>query len=142
MPSPNVVGDVWSPVFRALKELRAAWPTRGWSWDGRLSCVSSSFSIEFETKARAAVALALPNQWLHGMLGSGPSAVRDVAERAGGLRPGQSIHSSNPVGSAFAYGLWWPWGDAMTASMRIGLGGYDATQEAFQRLRDTFGVEL
>jgi len=68
--------------------------------------------------------------------------VREVADRAGGLRAGQLILASGPVGGYFSYGLWWPWGDGMTTSVRIGLGGPGSKQEALQRLRDIFGVEL
>jgi hypothetical protein len=128
--------------------------------------VTSSVSAELEDKARAAAALALPTEWASGTIQRAPHALRDLAERAGGLRPGQVIFASatlgrtpegsgrnetsrmpegsgrHETGSSFAYGLWWPWGDGLTTSMRIGLAGRDATQEALQRLRDTFGVEL
>jgi hypothetical protein len=134
--------DSWSMILRALKDLRAGWPTRGWSWDGRLSCVSSSFSAELEPKARAAASVALPNDFTGATLAGAPAHLRDVAERSGGLRAGQMILAGAPVGRAFAYGLWWPWGDGMTTSLRIGLGGPEATHDALQRLRDAFGVEL
>ncbi len=134
--------DSWSVIVRALKDLRASWPTRGWSWDGRLSCVSSSFSTELEPKARAASMVALPSEFTTTTLARAPGYLRELAERTGGLRPGQMLLASAPVGHAFAYGLWWPWGDGMTTSLRIGLGGAEATQEALQRLRDAFSVEL
>jgi hypothetical protein len=129
-----------------MKELRGAWPSRGWSWDNRYSCVTSSFSAELEGKARAAADIALPGEWTPTTILRAPPALREVAEHTGGLRPGQlflaSVEIDAPVGSAFAYGLWWPWGDGMTTSMRIGLGGPRAAQDALQRLRDVFGVEL
>jgi hypothetical protein len=135
-------GDSWSGILRALKEMRASWPTRGWSWDGRLQCVSSSFSTELEPKARAASATALPSEFTSTTLSRASAPFRELAERTGGLRPGQMLLVSAPVGQAFAYGLWWPWGDGMTTSLRIGLGGLNASHEALQGLRDAFGVEL
>ena len=135
-------GDSWSLVLRALKELRGSWPTRGWSWDGRLQCVSSSFAAELEPKARAATASALPSEFTSTTLSRAAAPFRDLAERTGGLRAGQMLLVSAPVGHSFAYGLWWPWGDGMTTSLRIGLGGPDATSDALQGLRDAFGVEL
>ena len=45
------------------------------------------------------------------------------------------------IGANFAYGLWWPWGDGMTTSLRIGLGGSGVREDALQRLRDVFNVE-
>jgi hypothetical protein len=144
MPSANFAGDAWSVILSGLKTLRGSWPSRGWSWDARLSCVSSSFSSELDSKARAAAMTVLPKDWTHTTISAAPPPVREIAERTGGLRAGQAILSAASIGTgaAFAYGLWWPWGDGMTTSLRIGLGGTHATQEAFQRLRDVFNVEL
>jgi hypothetical protein len=125
-----------------MKQLRASWPARGWSWDGRLNCVTSSFSAEFEAKARAAAAPVLGQEWTAASIGRAMPALREVADRSGGLRAGQLILTSVAVGTSFAYGLWWPWGDGMTTSLRIGLSGPDASNDAMQRLRDVFGVEL
>jgi hypothetical protein len=135
------VGGSWSVLFAAMKEVRAAWPARGWSWDNRLNCVSSSFATELEGKARAAAGLALGSEYTSSTIHRAIPQVRTLAERTGGLRSGQLILVSAGVGAAFAYGLWWPWGDGMTTSLRIGLEGIDSS-DAFQRLRDAFNVEL
>ncbi len=141
MSSGPGAADSWTVLFAAMKQLRAAWPARGWSWDARLSCVTSSFNSEIEAKARAAVAGALPTEWTSTTIQRAPQALRDLAERTGGLRSGQMILTSAAVGNSYTYGLWWPWGDAMTTSVRVGLGGTDAREDAFRRLRDVFGVE-
>jgi hypothetical protein len=129
-------------LFEAMKQLRATWPARGWSWDGRLSCVASSISAEIEAKARTVAAVALPTEWTSVTIQRAPPNLQEIAERTGGLRAGQLILTSAAAGGAFAYGLWWPWGDGITISVRIGLSGHGATNDAFQRLRDVFGVEL
>jgi hypothetical protein len=140
--STGTVGDAWSLLFGAMKELRLAWPSRGWSWDTRLTCVTSSFNVEFEAKARAAVTTALSTEWTSATIQRALPPLRDIAERTGGLRAGQFIFTSANVGPSFAYGLWRPWGDGMTTSLRVGLGGSGVREEAFQRLRDVFGVEV
>jgi hypothetical protein len=141
MSTGPVVGDAWSLLFAALKELRLAWPSRGWSWDTRLSCLTSSFNSELETRARAAVIAALSTEWTSTTIQRASVPLRDLAERTGGLRAGQFMFSSATIGAHFAYGLWWPWGDAMTTSVRVGLGGAGLREESHQRLRDLFGVE-
>jgi hypothetical protein len=125
-----------------MKDLRGAWPARGWSWDGRLMCITSSFSADLEAQARAAVATALANEWTSATIHGAPLALRDIVERVGGVRAGQLVLARPAVSGPFVYGLWWPWGDELTISLRIGLGGPGATEDAFQRLRDAFGVEL
>jgi hypothetical protein len=130
------------PIFDAYRKLRAAWPQRGWSWDSRFACISSSFSVDLESKARGAAALAIPVEWAPRTLASAPAYLRDVAERCGGLRSGQLLLSGTSSGRLFPFGLWWPWGDGMSISLRVGLGGADESSEVFTRFRDLFGVSL
>jgi hypothetical protein len=125
-----------------MKDLRASWPSRGWSWDSRLSCVTSSFSVELEPKARSALGIVLLSEWTATSIRRAPAGIRELADRTGGVRSGQSVFARAVAGDSFAYGLWWPWGDGMTTSMRIGIGGPDATDSALQELRDAFGVEV
>jgi hypothetical protein len=138
----RVVGDAWYVILSSLKGFRAAWPSRGWSWDARQSCVASSFSVELEGRAMAAARGALPREWTPTTIEQAPPPLREIADRAGGLREGQMLLASPGVGAAFAYGLWWPWGDGMTISARVGLGGATVKPEVLQRLRDDFGVQL
>jgi hypothetical protein len=137
--SPN--SDSLSFILGAMKDLRATWPSRGWSWDKRVSCVTSSFVVELEAKARAAAATILPTEWTSTTIGRASPTLREIAERTGGLRAGQIITVSGGAGTGFAYSLWWPWGDGMTTSARIGLGGSFASESALEKLRDVFGVE-
>ena len=134
-------GDSWTGLLEALKKLRASWPQRGWSWDGRFNCVTSTFNTELEPRARAAIATALTTEWTPSSIGQATPALRDLVEKTGGMRSGQLLFASAVVGRAFTYGLWWPWGDGMATSLRIGVGGPDAREETQARLRDTFGVE-
>jgi len=142
MLNDGAPGDPWLAILSSLKEFRAAWPTRGWSWDARQSCVASSFSAELEVKARTAAQAALPREWTSRTLERAPPPLRELAERTGGLRQGQMILASPAVGVGFAYGLWWPWDDGMTISVRVGLGGLTVRPETLQRLSDAFGVQV
>lgn len=132
--------DAWQPVFDALGRMKAAWPTRGWSWDGRLLCCTSSFTTEQEPQARKATALALPIEYTSTTVGRAPQQLRDTVDRAGGVRAGQLVLSTSPVAGLMVYGLWWPWGDAETVSLRVGLVDIDPNKEPSHRFRDVFGV--
>lgn len=136
-PSP-----AWQPIYDAFKNLRATWPARGWSWDSRLGCVTSSFSTEFEAKARSAAVAALPFEWTSTSLASAPSNLRGVAERAGGIRAGQALLARGAANGPQAFGLWWPWGDGQTISLRVGLVDTHDGAEAYTRIREIFNVSL
>jgi hypothetical protein len=130
-------------LFVALKRLRTGWPSRGWSWDSRMTCITSSFSTEFESKARAAIAEALTQEWASSTVAKAPAVLREYVERYGGLRTSQLLFSSGALGgSLLAFGLWWPWGDGGTVSMRVGFADVDPGRETYHRLREIFGVQL
>jgi len=134
--------DAWQPLFESLGRMKASWPTRGWSWDPRLLCITSSFTTEQEQQARKAVQSALQNEWSASTIAHGPQQLRDVVERAGGVRQGQLALSTGPVNGLLVYGLWWPWGDGETVSLRVGLADVDPNREPFIQFRDMFGVSL
>jgi len=127
-------------LVEALKRMRANWPARGWSWDSRLNCITSSFAGEFEPKARAAAAEALPHRFTASTLATAPARIRDVVERSGGLRSSQiALVGGNPS-SILVYGLWWPWNDQATISLRVGICDLDMMQEPYPSFRAIFGV--
>jgi hypothetical protein len=134
--------DAWQPLFDSLGRMKMAWPTRGWSWDPRLSCITSSFTTEQEPQARAATQMALQNEWTPQTIARGPAQLRDVVERCGGVRQGQLVLSTGPTSGLLLFGLWWPWGDAETVSLRVGLADVDPNKEPSNRFRDLFGVTL
>jgi hypothetical protein len=131
--------DSADQLFEALRRLRARWPKDGWSWDNRLSCVASSFGIELVDDARAALADCLPHEWNVKNIGSAPAAIREIAEATGGIRPDQMLFSGNPGGRFVGYGLWWPWGNDITISARVGLAG-NVSDADRSRLLDLFQV--
>jgi hypothetical protein len=126
-------------VFESLTSFRKKWPKAGWSWDNRLSCAASSFHVELMDDAHAVAAEAMPFKWTMRNIANAPSLVRDVAESTGGIRPDQLLFSTEPSARLIAYGLWWPWGDDITISLRVGLTGY-FTEADSQRFRALFGV--
>ncbi len=132
----------WQPIFDALGKLKRAWPTRGWTWDSRLGCVTSSFTVDQEPQARAAVADTMPAHYTQASIARAPRAIQEIVERAGGLRPSQLVLSLGPSAGLLVFGLWWPWGDGQTISLRVGLADVDPIKEPNGRFRELFGVTL
>ncbi|HQY62559.1 MAG: hypothetical protein IPF92_01850 [Myxococcales bacterium] len=130
--------DHWQASFDALSALKRDWPTRGWTWDSRVGCVTSSFTVEQELRARAAVNAAMPAQYTHVSLERAPAALQQVVEISGGLRPGQLALALGPTAGLLVFGLWWPWGDGETISFRLGLADVDPAKEPNLRFRELF----
>jgi hypothetical protein len=134
--------DQWQPMFDGFARLKAKWPTRGWSWDGRLQCVCSSFTAEVEHKALLATREALGSEWTSTSIAGAPQILRKLVDRAGGVRTGQIVFSGGPLAGLIGYGLWWPWGDSETTSLRIGLADIDPAKEPYIKFREVFGVTM
>jgi hypothetical protein len=137
MPS---VDEQWQELFQALERLKAKWPASDWSYDRRLRCVASSIPTSLEPAARAAMTEVLPTSWSAQTLANAPETVRKTVEACGGVRSSQLLFWGGEPGAPGAFGLWWPWGDGTTVSLRIGLHDTDLPKERYPKLRDVFGI--
>ena len=137
MANPN---EVWESIFGALERLRGRWPAPDWMYDRRLKCVASSVPLAREAEARAAIVEALPLSFSTETLPGAAAGVRDLVEKCGGLRAAQLVFWGGGDDAAGPFGLWWPWGDGTTVSLRIGLHDVDIPKERYPRLRDVFGI--
>ncbi len=126
-------------MFQALAAFRQSWPGGGFSWDSRLSCVASSFSVQLEAEARQAIAKSFRQQWTSKTVRTSPEPVQLISDQVGGIRPDQILVSTEPNDSLMAYGLWWPWGDDVTISFRIGLSGLSGVRYE-EDFRELFGA--
>jgi hypothetical protein len=136
-PSPE-----WEPLFAALTTLKKSWPTRGFSWDARLVCVTSSFAGEFTEPARDALRAAFPYEFGPKNVGTAHPSMLEVVEKAGGIRSGQyaMAMSQAPTAHLMVWALWWPWNDQETVSVRLGLARLESNDDPYPRFRDVFGV--
>jgi hypothetical protein len=134
------VDEQWQVLFQALERLKSKWPSQEWSYDRRLKCVASSIPMTQEPAARAAIGEVLPTSWTAQTLATAPDDVRKLAEGCGGVRSSQLLFWGGAAGAPGAFGLWWPWGDGTTVSLRIGLHDLDQPKERYPRLRDIFGI--
>jgi hypothetical protein len=132
--------EQWQSLFQALEGLKTQWPASDWTYDRRLKCVASSIPMNLEPAARAAMASLLPTSFSAQTLASAPEGVRKLAEGCGGVRSSQLLFWGGEAGAPGAFGLWWPWGDGTTVSLRVGLHDVDLPKERYPRLRDIFGI--
>jgi hypothetical protein len=134
------VDEQWQELFQALERLKGKWPASDWSYDRRLRCVASSIPMSLEPAARAAMTEVLPTSFSAQTLAGAPEGVRKLAEGCGGVRSSQLLFWGGAPDAPGAFGLWWPWGDGTTVSLRIGLHDIDQPKERYPRLRDIFGI--
>jgi|SRR5690606_34201016 len=126
-------------LFAQLAQLKSHWPKGGWSWDYRFSTVASSFHVDLTTEAESVVLRYLTSEWDYRSIANAPSVVREIVEGAGGVRTDQRVFATPQNGRLLAYGLWWPWGDEITISLRVGLAGYVSDNDQV-RLQELFNA--
>lgn len=132
-------GSATDKLFKTLQRLRAAWPKQGWSWDYRFNCAASSFHVDLTEEAEQALVSVFAETYDHRTLSKAPDFIRELSEEVGGIRSDQRIYTTRTGGRLSPYGLWWPWGDEITISMRVGLVGYVSEQDN-QRLMLEFNT--
>lgn len=132
-------GSATDQLFQTLERFRKVWPKQGWSWDYRFSTIASSFHVDLTGEAEQALAVAFTDVFDHRTLLSAPEHLQEIAESVGGIRSDQRMFTSRTNGRLVPYALWWPWGDEITISIRIGLAGYVGEQD-LTRLQTQFNA--
>jgi hypothetical protein len=134
-------GEDWLPVIEKLTLLKRGWPSPTWTWDARFTMIASSFDKAVEAAARASAVHALPYAWDSQSLSTAPAGLRELCQRTGGLRAKQMLMAGR-AGPLVLVGLWWPWGDGKTITLRLGLGEHGAAEEPYPQVRTLFGVDM
>jgi hypothetical protein len=132
--------EPWQPILDALTTLRTGWPSSDWTWDHRLKCAVSSFAADLVPAASASLNAIVAADWTSSTLPTATDDIRALADRCGGLRPGQRLLTGTAVAGLLPYALWWPWGDGSMISVRLGIANSDRPKELFPQLRAVFGI--
>lgn len=111
-------------MFARLERLRQLWPKKGWSWDYRFNCVASSFHVDLTRDCEMAILEIFPDAYDQRNIAKSPDYIQDLSEEIGGVRADQRVFTMPSTARLIPYALWWPWGDEITISLRVGLTGY------------------
>jgi hypothetical protein len=135
----QIGGSATDQMFQSLDQFRKAWPKQGWSWDYRFNMVASSFHVDLIPDAERALVIGFPESYDSKSFPRAPEHVRELGESVGGIRADQRMYAGPAVGRLVPIGLWWPWGDEITISLRIGLAGYVGEHD-LRRLQMNFNA--
>lgn len=135
-----MVTEPWQPLLDLLAQLRDAWGSMPWDWDDRMKCATATIATSAAPQIRTATEALLPEMWTATTLASAPEAVRELAEKKGGLRNGQLLFCAHGEGGMIAFGLWWPWGDGSRISGRFGIANSGRPKELFPLIRILFAI--
>ncbi len=135
----EAAGSSTDQMFALLERFRQAWPKKGWSWDYRLNCAASSFHVDLTDDCEKALLTTFSDLFDQRTLDRAPEAIQDLAESTGGIRSDQRVYVIRSTGRLIPYAMWWPWGDEITISLRVGLAGYVGESD-YQRMQIEFNA--
>lgn len=105
---------------KVCRELQAGFQeVLSWKWDSRFGTALAEFPSDNEDTVRALLGSYFGVSWDSSTIGEAPEVVQTIAGRLGGLRAGQLLYTSDATKDDFIFGVWWPWGNGQTISIRV-----------------------
>jgi len=118
---PRAPSDVLVDFERVCRALRAGGSERlAWEWDDRFSAALAVARAPQHEALLALVAAELRSRWDAASLRGAPARIARLSRAWGGLRPGQLMLTRDPGEDPLLLGVWWPWGDGASFSLRVG----------------------
>ena len=90
-----------------------------WKWDNRFGTALAEFSTAQQKSVLNFLESNLSMPWDGSSINQAPETLQAIAGRLGGLRMGQMLFASDSARDDFIFGVWWPWGNGQTISLRI-----------------------
>ncbi len=90
-----------------------------WSWEDRFRAALTQFSADDEGSIQKLLTKHFGTVWESSNIAEADGLVRKLCNDYGGIRPGQLLFSSDAEQDTILLGLWWPWGNGKTISIRI-----------------------
>ncbi len=116
-----------------------------WEWDDRFGGILGAFEMGEQDRVSAVLASHFPSAWDSGTIQQAPAEVSGAMERFGGLHPGQLLYHAKLNANLLLLGLWWPWSNGATISIRFiphHLKGSDSELEELRpAMKRIFGLQ-
>lgn len=90
-----------------------------WEWDHRFGGVLAAFESEDKDRVSAVITAQFPQAWDGVSVNDATEDVSSAMERFGGLHPGQRLYVADLNENTMLFGLWWPWSNGTTISIRL-----------------------
>jgi hypothetical protein len=94
-----------------------------WRWDDQFGHALVVFEKEFLELIYIPIVNEFDCQWDFNSIDKAPGPIHQFVQSSFGLIPGQKLFTTSIARNAglFLYATWWPWGDNINFSLRVGL---------------------
>ena len=90
-----------------------------WEWDDRFETGLAVFSVDTIDRVRTILDCYLNIAWDKSNIRKAPEIVQKIASNFGGIKSKQMLLTSDPNQDTLIFGVWWPWNDGKTISIRV-----------------------
>jgi hypothetical protein len=106
-----------------------------WEWDDRFGGVLAAFEEGEKDRVAAVLATHFSQACDGATINDAPDEVSDAMARFGGLHPGQLLYHSKLNRNLISLGLWWPWSNGTTISIRFIPHSVNGAENEIEELR-------
>ena len=99
-----------------------------WEWDNRFGGILATFEASDKDRVLGIISSQLAQVWDSTNINQAPDSVSGALTNYGGLQSGQLLFNSDFTKDVMLLGLWWPWGNGTTISIRFVPYGLDSPE--------------
>jgi len=115
-----------------------------WKWEDRFEVALAEFNVANQDNIRGILERFLANRWDNSTISNAPHSIQQLLNKFIGLKTGQLLFTSDTEQDDFLFGLWWPWGNGNTISIRVAPSfiklSEDDYQELIRQFREWFNI--
>lgn len=108
-----------------------------WEWDDRFGGILATFDASDKDLVLGIISSQLAQVWDGTNIDQAPSRVSGALKNYGGLQSGQLLFNSDVTQDGVLLGLWWPWGNGSTISIRVVPYAPDSLESEKENIRAT-----
>ena len=92
-----------------------------WQWDTRFNVALVVIDKQNMPSILSLISQEFNQKWNDANIDNAPEVIMDVVNNIFGIQPGQILFSSDDRNDLILLAAWWPWGNGINISLRIGL---------------------
>ena len=108
-----------------------------WEWDDRFGGILATFEASDKDRVSGIISSQLTQVWDGTNINQAPTSVSGALKNYGGLQSGQLLFNSDVTQDVVLLGLWWPWGNGTTISIRFVPYAPDSLESEKEDIRAT-----
>ena len=100
-----------------------------WELDDRFNTVVAAFERNSSEIIFSALKASFSQEWSKKTVRKAPAHIKSIADSISGIETGQIVFTTNGGADPVLFAAWWPWGDGINISLRIGVSDSSLNEE-------------